>query len=98
MFHLQARQVQACRKSWRSWGCSWYRQLQVFEVDHPVTQAFKRQRLAELGWAQPAQLHFLPVYFTKENLAADLARVGLRLEESLSPADIERRYFQGRTD
>jgi methyltransferase (TIGR00027 family) len=164
------------------------RQLQVFEVDHPVTQAFKRQRLAELGWAHPPQLHFLPVDFTKENLAAaleraafdprtlsffswlgvtyylsrevvfatlraiadvapvgsnivfdymdadafvperaakpvqlmheivrfagepmkagfdpsalaaDLARVGLHLHETLSPADIERRYFQGRTD
>ena len=44
------------------------KQLQVFEVDHPETQAHKRQRLAELGWNEPTQLHFIPVDFTKENL------------------------------
>lgn len=49
-------------------------QLQVYEVDHPATQAFKRRRLAELGWEIPAQLHFVPVDFTKESLAAALTR------------------------
>lgn len=48
--------------------------LQVFEVDHPVTQDFKCQRLAEAGWKLPAQLHFVPVDFEKENLAAALRR------------------------
>ena len=47
--------------------------LQVFEVDHPATQAFKRNRLAELGWEIPANLHFVPVDFTKESLADALA-------------------------
>ncbi len=164
------------------------RQLCVFEIDHPATQAFKRQRLAELGWAIPAQLYFVPVDFAQENLAealkrsvydrraasffswlgvtyyltrdvvfatlraitevaaagstimfdyfdtdafvperaatrmqrmqaivrqagepiqmgfdpstlaGDLAALGLRLHEDLGPSDIERRYFQGRTD
>lgn len=163
-------------------------QLQVFEVDHPATQAFKRERLAALGWKQPAQLHFVPLDFTKECLATalrssgydprirtffswlgvtyylpreavfatlrtiadiapagstvifdyqhtdvfkpektsknmqmgmeylrqvgepiitgfdptsltgDLAHLGLRMHEDLSPVDIEGRYFQGRTD
>ncbi|SFG93706.1 methyltransferase, TIGR00027 family [Desulfotomaculum arcticum] len=163
-------------------------QLQVFELDHPATQDFKRSRIAELGWEPPAQLHFVPVDFTRESLAAalarssydsralsffswlgvtyylprqaifdtlcsfagitpagstiifdyldteafvpgkaagrmkmamekcrewgepmitgfdpaalagDLAQQGLRLRENLSPADIEKRYFQGRTD
>jgi len=163
-------------------------QLHVFEVDHPATQAYKRQRLKELGWEHPAQLHFVPVDFTHENLvdalnhssynpqaptffswlgvtyylprdtvfailriiannaptgsmvlfdyldsdafvpekaaprvqamlraaqqvgepmqagfdpstiAADLAPLGLRLYEGLSPSDIQRCYFQGRTD
>ncbi len=162
--------------------------LQVFEVDHPATQSIKRHRLAELGWEQPEQLHFVPVDFTKERLAAaltrssydpqalsffswlgvtmyltrdvvfatlrsiadvtpvgstvifdyldtdafvperaakrvqmmmegarhmgeplkagfdpstlatDLASLGLRLHENLSPTDIQERYFQGRTD
>lgn len=43
-------------------------QLQVFEVDHPDTQALKCQRLAELGWEIPKQLHFIPVDFTREKL------------------------------
>jgi methyltransferase (TIGR00027 family) len=41
--------------------------IEVFEIDHPATQAFKRQRLAELGWNPSEQLHFVPVDFTKEN-------------------------------
>ncbi len=40
--------------------------LQVFEVDHPATQAFKRQRLNELGWVIPKQLHFVPIDFTRQ--------------------------------
>jgi methyltransferase (TIGR00027 family) len=163
-------------------------QIQVFEVDHPATQAFKRRRLTELGWECPAQLHFVPVDFTQDcliealtrsaydqqapsffswlgvtyylpreavfatlqaiadiassgstvifdymdtnafvpekaaprvqillwavkregetmkagfdssTLAADFARLGLRLLEDLNPADIQERFFQGRTD
>ena len=47
-------------------------QIQVFELDHPATQAFKRRRLSELGWEQPKNLHFVPVDFTKDSLAATL--------------------------
>jgi methyltransferase (TIGR00027 family) len=47
-------------------------QLHVFEVDHPTTQAFKCNRLAELGWEHPSQLHFIPVDFTKDNLTSVL--------------------------
>lgn len=162
--------------------------LQVFEVDHPATQALKYQRITEAGWEQPAQLHFVPVDFEKESLAevlmrssydpqslsffswlgvtyyltrdaifatlraiadisppgsmvvfdymdndafvpgriarrvdmiqksarqmgepmitgfdppslaAELTSIGLRVSEDLSPADIQERYFQGRTD
>ncbi len=42
--------------------------LQVFEVDHPATQAFKRRRIAGLGWEIPAQLHFVSLDFTEERL------------------------------
>jgi methyltransferase (TIGR00027 family) len=38
-------------------------QLQVFEVDQPGSQAWKRQRLIELGYGMPAWLHFVPVDF-----------------------------------
>ncbi|HEX2675962.1 MAG TPA: class I SAM-dependent methyltransferase [Polyangiales bacterium] len=37
--------------------------LQVFEVEQPGTQAWKRARLEELGFALPAWLHFVPVDF-----------------------------------
>jgi methyltransferase (TIGR00027 family) len=47
-------------------------QLQVFELDHPVTQAMKRERIAGPGWKVPAQLHFVPVDFTREDLTAAL--------------------------
>jgi methyltransferase (TIGR00027 family) len=47
--------------------------LQVFEVDHPGTQALKRERIAGLGWQIPAQLHFIPLDFARENLAEMLS-------------------------
>ncbi len=37
--------------------------LQVFEVDAPGPQAWKRERLAALGWDTPPWLHFVPVDF-----------------------------------
>ncbi|OPX86285.1 MAG: putative S-adenosyl-L-methionine-dependent methyltransferase [Pelotomaculum sp. PtaB.Bin104] len=47
--------------------------LQVFEIDHPATQSFKRNRLTDLGWNVPEQLHFLPANFTQKNLTEVLA-------------------------
>jgi methyltransferase (TIGR00027 family) len=49
-------------------------QLQVFEIDHPATQAIKRQRLRAAGLEEPERLHFLAVDFGRENLAAALRR------------------------
>jgi len=157
--------------------------LRVLEIDHPATQAFKCDRLAELGWEIPANLSFVPMDFSKESLskalmgyrfdpqaksffswlgvtmyltqdevfetlrsitevapagstvlfdyfgpdenashsqetrenlqkigepiktyfdpselATQLSHLGLRLMENLSPAEIQSRYFQGRTD
>lgn len=48
--------------------------LQVFEIDHPLTQAFKIGRIIELGWEQPKNLHFVPMDFLKDSLEAALAR------------------------
>ncbi len=49
-------------------------QLEVFEVDHPVTQALKRRYLAEAAWEIPARLHFVPVDLARERLAPALLR------------------------
>jgi methyltransferase (TIGR00027 family) len=38
-------------------------EMQVFEIDQPGPQAWKRQRLLELGLSTPANLHFVPVNF-----------------------------------
>ncbi len=37
--------------------------LQLFEVDQPGTQAWKRRRLVELGYGIPEWLHLVPVDF-----------------------------------
>jgi methyltransferase (TIGR00027 family) len=50
--------------------------LRVFEVDHPATQAWKRERLAAAGLAVPPDLTFAPVDFEHETLAAGLSRAG----------------------
>ena len=44
-------------------------ELRVFEVDHPDTQAFKRERLAAAEIAVPESLTYLPVDFERESLA-----------------------------
>ncbi|MGD1147150.1 MAG: SAM-dependent methyltransferase [Thermoanaerobaculaceae bacterium] len=50
--------------------------LHVFEVDHPATQAWKRQRLAEAAIPVPRALTFAPVDFERETLADGLAAAG----------------------
>src|ERR1700722_1207201 len=54
----------------------WAAGLQIFEVDHPVTQAAKRELLASCGVAVPANLSFAPVNFESESLREGLARAG----------------------
>lgn len=44
----------------------------VFEVDHPLTQADKKERIARAGWTIPDNLAFVPVDFTKDSLAQRL--------------------------
>ena len=50
--------------------------LKMFEVDHPSTQAWKRQRLAEAAIAVPRTLTFAPVDFERETLADGLVAAG----------------------
>ena len=48
--------------------------LQIFEIDRPAAQDFKRQRLAEVGLEPPANLYFVPVDFTQGNVDTALAQ------------------------
>ena len=50
--------------------------LRVFEADHPATQAWKRQRLAEAAIPLPVCLTFAPIDFERETLAEGLAAAG----------------------
>jgi methyltransferase (TIGR00027 family) len=50
--------------------------LQVFEVDHPATQAWKRQRLADVGVELPGGLVFAPVDFERQTLREGLEQAG----------------------
>jgi methyltransferase (TIGR00027 family) len=50
--------------------------LKVFEVDHPATQRWKRERTHEAGLQVPRALRFAPVDFETETLAEGLARAG----------------------
>jgi methyltransferase (TIGR00027 family) len=50
--------------------------LKIFEVDHPDTQAWKRQLLAQAGIPVPGSLTFAPVDFEQRTLAEGLAAAG----------------------
>lgn len=52
------------------------RTLRVFEVDHPATQAWKRERLREAGITLPANLTFVDVHFERVALADRLRTCG----------------------
>jgi len=52
--------------------------LEIFEVDHPATQAGKRQRLAEAQIALPPWLIFVPVDFERDDLEEKLVAAGFQ--------------------
>jgi methyltransferase (TIGR00027 family) len=48
----------------------------VFEVDHPATQDWKRERVAGVNMPSPTGLRFVPVDFEHQNFADGLALAG----------------------
>jgi methyltransferase (TIGR00027 family) len=53
--------------------------IEVFEVDHPASQEWKRARVAELGIAPPARLHYVPIDFEHNALSQGLSSGGVDL-------------------
>jgi methyltransferase (TIGR00027 family) len=56
-----------------------FRDLQVFEVDFPATQEWKRGMIDEAGLGNPAGLTFVPLDFEDKTLAAGLKEAGCDL-------------------
>lgn len=50
--------------------------IQVFEIDQPETQNWKKQRLQELGYALPGWLHFVSVDFERSSWWEQLLKSG----------------------
>jgi methyltransferase (TIGR00027 family) len=58
------------------------RSLDVYEVDHPASQAWKRERVAALGIPVPPTLHYAPVDFERTSLTEGLVTAGLKRHEA----------------
>jgi methyltransferase (TIGR00027 family) len=54
--------------------------LHIFEVDHPITQDWKRDRLRAANIAVPSNLTFVPIDFEKTSLAEGLEDAGFAFD------------------
>lgn len=52
--------------------------LEIFEVDHPATQDFKKVRLTEANYQIPKNLHFVAADFTKNFTVQNLVEEGFK--------------------
>jgi methyltransferase (TIGR00027 family) len=52
----------------------WAKGIRILEIDHPATQAKKREAIAKAGWKEPGNLTFAAADFTRESLADVLGR------------------------
>ena len=53
----------------------WAKGLRLLEVDHPATQAAKREMMARGGFAEPENLRFAATDFSRETLGDVLGRI-----------------------
>jgi methyltransferase (TIGR00027 family) len=54
--------------------------LDVYEVDHPSSQLWKRKRIEELAIKVPARLRYVPIDFERETLSEGLAAAEVNLD------------------
>ncbi|MFJ6211133.1 class I SAM-dependent methyltransferase [Lysinibacillus sp. NPDC092081] len=50
--------------------------LEIFEIDHPATQEFKKKRLSEVNLKLPSNVHFVSMDFTKKFSSQNLLDSG----------------------
>jgi methyltransferase (TIGR00027 family) len=54
------------------------RQIRIYEIDHPATQAWKREHLAEAQIALPPWLILVPVDFERDDVGEKLVAAGFQ--------------------
>ena len=59
------------------------KRYEVFELDHPLTQKDKKERIKRAGWSLPEKLHFVPIDFTKDNIGDKLIEAGFKQEKKV---------------
>lgn len=52
--------------------------IHVFELDHPNTGRYKRERVRQLEWNIPENLTFVPIDFSKDNMTQALLNAGFQ--------------------
>ncbi|HHZ06255.1 MAG TPA: class I SAM-dependent methyltransferase [Clostridiales bacterium] len=55
--------------------------IQIFEIDHPDTQRYKLQRIRDLEWNIPKNVHYVPVNFEKDNMQTQLLKAGFNINK-----------------
>lgn len=54
--------------------------IEIFEVDHPLTQQSKQEKIRQLNWQTPKNLHWVPVNFQTEHVSERLLKQGFSKE------------------
>ena len=54
--------------------------IKIFELDHPDTGRYKRERIQELEWNIPKNLVFVPIDFSKDDMNEELLKAGFNPE------------------
>ncbi|WP_297958425.1 class I SAM-dependent methyltransferase [uncultured Ruminococcus sp.] len=55
--------------------------IEVFEIDHPDTQRYKLEKIRELEWNIPDNVHYVPVDFERERMCGKLMEAGFDPEK-----------------
>ncbi len=50
--------------------------IEIYELDHPNTHRYKLERIKELGWTIPKNVHYIEIDFEKQNMKDALLEVG----------------------
>ncbi|KMY54390.1 SAM-dependent methyltransferase [Bacillus sp. FJAT-27231] len=58
------------------------KKLEIFEIDHPSMQTFKRERLTDAQLEIPINLHFIPMDFTQHFSDKELVKEGFQYQKT----------------